>query len=256
MLKFKYQIVIGCVNIENLDIKEMAVSRCHQVGARIKQERLARKWSQSELGDKVAELSGTSNADGRTKSQGNISDWERGARIPSLSDLLCLSKLFNCDLGYLLCDYDSRTHGENEMAAALGLPPEVINTLTTWAKWDVHEYLDALSALVFDARYKTSSSTHRAVLDLINFYFSYSRQCVTKQLWKNGQITDRITDRRLSDSVTDTDGTIDVRALQLSDRTIESAVLVEIQEALRELKHSGCIKQKGDSNGQHTGTPG
>ena len=126
-------------------IKEMAVSRCQQVGARIKQERLARKWSQSELGDKVAELSGTSNADGRTKSQGNISDWERGARIPSLSDLLCLSKLFNCDLGYLLCDYDSRTqwplllafrlrslihsqHGQNGMC---------MNTSTHYPHWSL-----------------------------------------------------------------------------------------------------------------------
>lgn len=220
----------------DLDIQQMANDRKKEVGKRIKEEREKRKWTQANLGELVADLSGISNADGRTKSQGNISDWERGTRLPSLADLMCLSKLFNCDLGYLLCDYDFKTYGENEMAALLGLPPEIVNILKTWATWGMQEYLDALTALILDVHYKLTH--HRAVLDLINFFFSYRRDCPSQQLWRNGRISDA-----------DTDGTIDIHALRLSDSTIESAVLVEIQEALRALKHSDCIKWGGGNDG-------
>lgn len=220
----------------NLDIEVITDERKRNIGTRIKSEREKRGWSQWELGEKITNISGANTADGKTKSQGNISDWERGNRIPSLTDLLCLSNLFGCDLGYLMCDYDSKTYGEKEISAALGLSPDVINTLTIWNKWGMKEEQNALSILISDARYKTSK--HRAILDLIDFFFSYKREVEYKQLWQNGQIT-----------IADTGGTIDIHALKLSDSTIESAILVEIQEALRALKHSDYFKQEGGNNG-------
>lgn len=216
----------------DLDIQQITEARRVKIGERIRREREKLGATQARLGEIIADMSETSNADGRTKSQGNISDWEQGKRLPSLADLICLTKLFNCDLGYLLCDYDFRTYGEKELSSALGLSPEVINILTTWAKWDIHEYLDALSVLIFDARYNATG--HRAVLDLVNFFFSYKRECPPQQILKNGQI-----------AVADADNASGLSAINLSDSTIESAVLVEIQEALRGLKHSSCVKQKG-----------
>lgn len=213
----------------NLNIEAITKERSRQIGERIRQERKCKGWTQAELGEKLADMMDASNEDGKAKSQGNISDWEIGKRTPNLQCLLCLSKLFTCDLGYLLCDYNSRTHGENEISKTIGLSPKSVNLLSSMNAWGVSDdYSMVLDKLISDSCYKNKG--HRSILDLICLYLSYESEKGTKQkrvIWKNGVITDDAND-----------GYIDPSAIALSDSLIEDAILIEISNALRDLKHS------------------
>ena len=84
-----------------IDIQGMKDSRSKQIGQRIRAERKKKGWSQGDLGVQITDMLGATNPDGRVKSQGNVSEWETGSRIPTFENLLCLSTLFNCDLGYI-----------------------------------------------------------------------------------------------------------------------------------------------------------
>lgn len=219
------------------NIKNIIDDRRRKIGKRIRDERQSRSWSQTDLGNRLADMREMADENGRTIGQGTISKWETGDQIPTFTDLICLSRLFNCDIGYLLCDYDAKTYGENEISSAIGLPPENVRLLKSWATWEISERLSVLSILIYDDRYNVTNS--RSILDMINFFLSYHNDDTKKLIWSNGQVTDDPT----------TDGAIFTRALRLSDNTVENAVLIEIQEALRALKHSGHIAQKGANNG-------
>lgn len=212
----------------NLNIEAITKERSRQIGERIRQERKCKGWTQAELGEKLADMIDASNEDGKAKSQGNISDWEIGKRTPNLQCLLCLSKLFTCDLGYLLCDYNSRTHGENEISKAIGLSPESVSLLTSMTSWGGSgECTRILDKLIYDANYKNNGN--RSILDLIQFFFSYKRnkgEDKTRVLYANGTIRNETKS-----------GFIAPSAINLDSGLIEDAILLEISKALRDLKY-------------------
>lgn len=212
----------------NIDISAATGELKCKIGSRIKEERKRKKWSQAKLGEEITNMLGA-HEDGRAKSQGNISDWESGKRVPDLKCLICLSRLFACSLGYLLGEYDARTYGENEIAKTIGLSPKSVNLLSSMNAWGVSDdYSMVLDKLISDSCYKNKG--HRSILDLICLYLSYESEEGAKQkrvIWKNGVITDDADD-----------GYIDPSAIALSDSLIEDAILIEISNALRDLKHS------------------
>lgn len=212
----------------DIDINTVTDELKRKIGSRIKEERKLKNWSQAELGEKITDMLGA-NEDGRAKSQGNISEWENSKRVPDLKCLICLSRLFTCSLGYLLGEYDARTYGENEIAKTIGLSPKSVNLLSSMNAWGVSDdYSKVLDKLISDSCYKNKG--HRSLLDLICFFLSYESKKDAKQkrvIWKNGVITDDAND-----------GYTDPSAITLSDSLIEDAILVEISNALRDLKHS------------------
>lgn len=86
-----------------------------EIGHRIRAERLATGWSQDEL---ISRLK----AQGAPLSRGTLSKIENGGVMGfDLNLLVALCNLFNCDMGYLLCEYDEHHRVTAEVCAKTGL---------------------------------------------------------------------------------------------------------------------------------------
>lgn len=92
------------------------------IGERIKQERLKLKLNQSELMKKI-ELS--------PDSYRVLGRWEnaRKGSHPQFKDMIELCNVFNCELGYLLCEYDCKTRDTVDIKKEIGLSEKAINIL-------------------------------------------------------------------------------------------------------------------------------
>lgn len=62
-------------------------------------------------------------------SRQTIAKWEKGEEMPPLDVLCTLCALYQCDLGYLLCEYDYKTRTAADIGEITGLSDEAINTL-------------------------------------------------------------------------------------------------------------------------------
>lgn len=107
-----------------------------------------------------------------------ISKWESGANVPQLDVLLDMCGLFNCELGYLLGEYDQKTRAATDIHQETGLDEAVIDKLRKMkAEADVRiddgipENLAFLSEYIhdFDAYYPiTPDAAQERRLPLIN----------------------------------------------------------------------------------------
>ena len=134
------------------------------IGERIRFEREKRDWSQDKL---IEELDGRP-AVGRN----TLSALENGQSLRIRVDLLtALCKIFDCELGYLLCEegYEEKTRSRTDIHNEIGLSEDTILNLQEWSEcknstkelvynflddlldWDRLEYL----AIKYDA-YKNS----------------------------------------------------------------------------------------------------
>lgn len=66
----------------------------------------------------------------------SISKWEKGQGSPGIYDFLKLCDIFNCELGYLLCEegYTCKTRKATDIQAAIGLSEDSIISLTEIAE--------------------------------------------------------------------------------------------------------------------------
>ena len=71
--------------------------RC--IGNRIKKERESLGLSRGELLTKIYKSE---------SSHKTLAAWEKGERLPDLDSLALMADLFDCDMGYLLGDYEER----------------------------------------------------------------------------------------------------------------------------------------------------
>jgi transcriptional regulator with XRE-family HTH domain len=94
--------------------------RWKQIGERIKKERKNAGLSQSSLMESINRPAGMYKEVGK---------WEKGAVYPSLTDIIAMCNLFNCDIGYLLCEYDCKTWVTTDIHAATGLSEHSIYEL-------------------------------------------------------------------------------------------------------------------------------
>lgn len=60
-----------------------------------------------------------------------LSDLENGVPVKGLAirQLTALCDIFQCDIGYLLCEYDEKTWGKRDIAAYTGLSEEAVDVL-------------------------------------------------------------------------------------------------------------------------------
>ncbi len=82
------------------------------VGERIETERTEKGWSRKELLPKIYKS---------IESHKTLTAWESGKRLPDLDSLARMAELFECDVGYLIGDYDERTRDGTDIAKASGL---------------------------------------------------------------------------------------------------------------------------------------
>lgn len=195
-------------------------ARCTEVRSRLSKERKKAKLTQEMLADKLCEL-------GYGKDQSAISDWENGKRSIPLDAIFALSSILGCDCGYLLCDYDERTHDASGICMATGLSEETINTLCSAKSWGVSQELTTvIDALIYDFNHATRGEDISPLVYLISWFLQYSGNgCNSMRVSKNGEFRDS------GDSTGYTSGT-----LKLNDRIVENAALAEIQQGLISLK--------------------
>lgn len=112
------------------------------IGERIKQERKATKLSQQELLEKVGYSRDSRQA---------IRDWELGLLMPDLTIMLKLCNIFNCDLGYLLCEYDCKTRAVTDICYELGLSEKAVVNLIHMSSYQFNAMLENDNTMrVFD----------------------------------------------------------------------------------------------------------
>lgn len=92
-----------------------------KIGQRIRLERRNAGFSRQEDFAKALGLS--------ESSRQTIGKWENGKLLPSLDDFFNMCKLFNCELGYLLCEYDYKTRVVTDIHQAIGLSEKAIHVL-------------------------------------------------------------------------------------------------------------------------------
>lgn len=95
-----------------------------EIGDRLKTER---KKAGFKNHDELADYIRNHNYRGFTRQ--TISKWERGLEMPPLDILCSLCEPFECELGYLLCEYDCKTRNDTDIRNETGLSEDAINVL-------------------------------------------------------------------------------------------------------------------------------
>jgi len=108
------------------------------IGKRIKSERENLSLSQEELGEK---LYSTRQLVGR---------WENNVSRPALEDLIELCKVFDCEIGYLLCEdgYTCKTRMATNIKNATGLSSEAIKVLSHIKNTPIRETILSFSKIL------------------------------------------------------------------------------------------------------------
>lgn len=206
--------------------------RSKNIGIRIKSERKRLHMTQGELCNRLEDMRKVPIA------QSTVSDWENGKQTPPIERLIELSKIFRCDCGYLLCDYDSRTRDSDKICQKTGLSEQSVNALCSLHAFDDNEYAAVLDFLLMDAMEREREHNYRSVLDLLSFFLRYDgSQTTRKQIFCDGYVTEL---RNIY---------ISKRAIDLDDRIVENAALMEMEQALIDLKRIIREKKAGKFNG-------
>lgn len=93
----------------------------YEIGKRIRKERIEAGYkNQSDFAVALG-----LNEDSRQ----SVGNWENGVRIPSLDLLLKMCDIFECEIGYLLCEFDCKTKEETDIQKATGLSNKSIRRL-------------------------------------------------------------------------------------------------------------------------------
>lgn len=211
-------------------------TRRTEFGKLLAKERKKAGLTQGGLADKIeAEI-------GNRPEQNTVSNWEQGKSFPnSIETVFALSRIFGCDCGYLLGDYEERTHDSTEICKATGLSEETINTLCNLRAWGAEmELTSVIDALIYDFRFTTKGEDIAPLVYLISWFLQYRGG-------KSGSMRVRLdgTVKDSGDATGYTSGT-----LKLNDRIIENAALTEIEQGLIYLKRRILRKEPGN-NGKH-----
>ena len=154
--------------------------------------------------------------------QATISDWENGNTFPPIDRLIAMSKLFGCDLGYLLCDYDERTHGVKEICSETGLSAESVEHLRFAKTWGIPDASLSAVDFLFQDHYTAGP---RSILSLIYFFLAFDGKKAgkAKRIYIDGSMADN----------PDPSSYSEYSFSIASNRVIENAVLEEIKENLK-----------------------
>jgi transcriptional regulator with XRE-family HTH domain len=87
-----------------------------RIGSRIKAERLKLDLDKGRSQQAFLARVGFS-----SNSRALLSKWENGETVPDLDTLLKMCDIFNCEVGYLLCEYDTKTREATDIEAVTGL---------------------------------------------------------------------------------------------------------------------------------------
>lgn len=98
-----------------------------QIGERIKALRKEKGFTQKQLAGYISDVVHVDSDTGF--GQSTVSGWETGNQLPPLPKLIALSEIFRCDIGYLLCDYDTKRKTVADIAEFTGLSETAVDFL-------------------------------------------------------------------------------------------------------------------------------
>lgn len=209
-----------------------------EIGKLIAKERKIQHLSQAKLGVLISQELGLS----EPVQQNVISNWERGRNLPSLDSFFALSKVFACDVAYLLLDRTEKTSGEQFIVSQTGLSPETVRYLCNRKKWGIGKDITSIiDLLIWDEGHTFKGEHTRSILSFLSFFFRLDGDTY-KQLSINGKISDSVTAKPVGENETEIHIKSDVMggytdsAFNINRDILENAVLLEMQTALKKLK--------------------
>lgn len=110
-----------------------------KIGERIRKERKEAGVNQS----KFAEMLGLD-----ANSRQTVMKWEKGEIIPDIKKLFKMCEIFNCELGYLLCEYDCKNKIAADVQTVTGLSEKAVMTLHNMKVSDIRDVISALNGLI------------------------------------------------------------------------------------------------------------
>jgi len=109
-----------------------------KIGERLRKLRKEKKWSQEEL---IYKLGHELNKEKKINiSRRKYSDIENGIATKqsfNLGLLSALAELYECEIGYLLCEYDCRTGRNTDIQKELGLSDKTIDLIKAMSKEEI-----------------------------------------------------------------------------------------------------------------------
>lgn len=200
------------------------------IAERIKRERKeVLNITQDELAERITTALNLE----KDMSQSTVASWENGKTIPPLDKLIVLSSIFNCDISYLLGDYPERRRDSADVCKITGLSEESSTILSNLHNWGLSSTQKTIDVLLQDASYHNIGNVngmpyrYRSILDLIHIFLIYRGSNEKHHIFPSGKIVQ-----------SSGDGWIDSGAIELNDHVIENAVLMELQQALINLKEN------------------
>ena len=108
-------------NLENLNKKI-------KIGERIRKERIAAGYKTQPSFAVAVGL--------QEESRTSVSKWENGIELPAFDKLINMCEIFDCEIGYLLCEdgYIGRTRAETDFQKATGLSKRAVEKLFMFRK--------------------------------------------------------------------------------------------------------------------------
>ena len=93
-----------------------------------------------------------------------FSDWERGKKLPQLSDMLSMCNMFECELGYLLCEHEEKTREATDVCRATGLSEDAFIQLQM-IRDNAPNLMKVLNLILEDKRFTELLATMDRCLD-------------------------------------------------------------------------------------------
>jgi len=90
------------------------------IGERIFEEREKKGWTRKDLLLKIHKSA---------QSHKSVKAWETGKCLPDLGSIVLMAKAFDCDIGYLLCDYDEKRYFTADVSEQTGLSIEAVERI-------------------------------------------------------------------------------------------------------------------------------
>lgn len=147
----------------------------------------------------------------------------------TLPFLLACCDIFNCDMGYLLGEYECKTRDSQFIHDQTGLPEATVHQLHHWHEIWGSEITDTIAVLVEDMLYHNVDEKRgfQPILQLLAYFLTYQHSATQQLVFSNGLIKERKNYNYLPSN-----------AIALDSTIIENATLAEIQYALKSLKKS------------------